>query len=232
VFHDYRTRGLSQFGIAFAAMAFTCGPHHLIHGIHALEGFDVSGLMTASMVVSIPPGVTAVGLRVESMLGGRGDRTISGTPAWLIATAIAAILAAGALGALAIERVVHGHHLVWMAFVPNVAVAVTYAWVGVLLFRTQLRRRAERGGWSLSGLALGAVFPTCALTHVVYALSARGDAHIAPVDQLAVPASVYFVWVVYQLHREALVDWNRRPIVGRTRRAERPSPWDLRRREA
>jgi hypothetical protein len=228
VVHDYHTRGISQFGIAFAAMAASCGPHHVIHGIHTIIGFDTNTLMAVSTVIGLPAGIVFVALRVEAMLGGRGDRFVRGTPAWLVGIAVAFLLGAGMLTSASISRITNGHHLTWSAFAPNMFVVITYSLVGVLLLRTQMRRRAELGGWSLSGLALSAIFPTCALMHLVYALSARGDVHIAPVDQLGIPASAYFLWVVYSLYREALVDWNRRPIVGPSRRADRPSPWDRR----
>ena len=32
----WRANGVSHFGMAWIAMAFTCGPHHLDHGLHAL----------------------------------------------------------------------------------------------------------------------------------------------------------------------------------------------------
>src|SRR3989337_1218681 len=36
---DWRTFGFSHFGAAWICMAFTCGPHHLDHGLHvALDG--------------------------------------------------------------------------------------------------------------------------------------------------------------------------------------------------
>ncbi|HEV8626678.1 MAG TPA: hypothetical protein VG034_19700, partial [Acidimicrobiia bacterium] len=31
---DWRTFGFSHFGAAWICMAFTCGPHHLDHGLH------------------------------------------------------------------------------------------------------------------------------------------------------------------------------------------------------
>ena len=41
--------GLSRFGLAFAAMAATCGPHHLLHGWAAVRsGHDTPEVMVAS----------------------------------------------------------------------------------------------------------------------------------------------------------------------------------------
>jgi len=81
-------------------------------------------------------------------------------------------------------------------------------------------------GWSLSGLSLGAIFPTCAAMHLMFALSTGHAANIDPCDWLGIPASVYFLWVVHGLHRQALVDWNRRPIVGVPGAVQRHAPWD------
>ena len=224
VLRDYRTRGVSKFGLAFAGMAASCGPHHIIHGVHAIDGYDTNALMFLSVIVGLPPAIFVV-LRIEAMLGGRGDRFIPGTPAWLMAAPLAFSTAAGLLVGAALFRIGQGHPVTWSAFLPNAFVVVTYSAVGVLLLRTQLRRRGGFGGWSLSGVALGGIFPTCALTHLVYALTARGDGHIAPADLFGVPASAYFLLVVHGLYREAIVDWNRRPIIGSARRAARPGPW-------
>ena len=228
VVRDYRTRGVSKFGLAFAAMAASCGPHHIIHGVHSIEGYDTNNLMFLSVLIGLPAGVTFILLRVETMTGRRGDRFVTGTPAWLVAAPLVFAGAAGLLVGGEIVEIGLGHPITWSAFLPNAFVVVTYSMVGMLLLRTQLRRRVDEGGWSLSGLSLGAIFPTCALMHLVYALGARGDAHIAPADLFGVPASAYFLWVVHGLYRQAIVDWNRRPIVGTPRRAARPAPWQAR----
>src|SRR5690349_124192 len=79
-----RERGLSHFGLAWIAMAFTCGPHHLVHGVHlALEGRQVGGVELAAIIIGYPAGVTWFLLRIEALAGRRGDRYISGTPWWL-----------------------------------------------------------------------------------------------------------------------------------------------------
>src|ERR1700728_4609588 len=70
----HRYRGWSRFGIGFALMAASCGPHHLVHGWHALQGASFSGPMLAATLIGLPAGLTFVGLRIETALGGRGDR--------------------------------------------------------------------------------------------------------------------------------------------------------------
>jgi len=96
----------------------------------------------------------------------------------------------------------------------NLGLVAVYMAIGWFLLRTQLRNRDPMGGWSLSGLCLSAVFPTCALMHGIYALySIRGvyayDVHGMIVDALSIPAGLYFLWVVRGLYRESIMDWNR-----------------------
>ncbi|MFN8049894.1 MAG: hypothetical protein U0Q22_00460 [Acidimicrobiales bacterium] len=253
-----RERGISRFGVGFSLMAASCGPHHLVHGWHMLSGMNSNGALAATTVIGLPAGLVFVGLRIEAMLGGRGDRFIGGTPWWITATPLGFLVVAGTLvdRALSVELASTAQHMASMpgmthtagmahlpgmaqagsswsfdptslVFLTNVFVAVTYSMVGWCLVRTQLRRRPAAGGWSLSGLALAGVFPTCALMHLVYALTAGSDSHMVVFDVLGVPASVYFIWVVYGLYRESIVDWNRRPIVGPSSRPSRPSPWKV-----
>jgi len=83
---DWRTLGFSHFGAAWILMAFTCGPHHLAHGVHVgLEGRDGGVLDLLSVVVGLPVGVLWLYLRIEAFAGGRGDRFVPGTPLWLSA---------------------------------------------------------------------------------------------------------------------------------------------------
>ncbi len=111
------------------------------------------------------------------------------------------------------------------AFAFNAVLFAAYLLIGVLVVRTQVARRPMLGGWSLSGLAIGSVFATCAVTHLTSGLALAADAHTLVVDALSVPVALYFLWVVRSLHRNALRDWNRRPLVGRSARRRRPSPW-------
>jgi PAS domain S-box-containing protein len=65
--------------------------------------------------------------------------------------------------------------------------------------------------------------PTCAAMHGVYALYALSgrygpDVHGLGIDSLAVPAGVYFLWVVYALYRGTFVDWNGSPLRARDTR--------------
>lgn len=135
--------------------------------LRSLDGSDVNWIVIAAVLAGLPAAVAFVGLRVEAMAGGRGDRHVHGTPGWVVAAAVGFCLAAGGLCTAALIRLADGHSLTLLAAVPNLFVTVTYATVGVLLLRTQYLRRPSLGGWSLSGLSLSAIFPSCALMHLV-----------------------------------------------------------------
>jgi len=44
-------------------------------------------------------------------------------------------------------------------------------------------------------------------------------------DLIGIPASIYFLRVVRQVHTDSVLDWNRRPLVGAAAAPARPSPW-------
>src|SRR5918996_6011706 len=69
---DWRSFGFSHFGAAWIAMAFTCGPHHLVHGLHlAFEGRSGGALDLLAVAVGLPMGGVWLSLRVEAFRGGR-----------------------------------------------------------------------------------------------------------------------------------------------------------------
>jgi hypothetical protein len=210
---DRHTHGFSHFGMAWILMAFTCGPHHLVHGVHVLfEGRPGGVLDLYSVVVGLPAGVAWLALRVEAFTGGRGDRFISGDPLWVRALPAGTALYAGSLGigmAAALGGSLHPTPLV----VPNLFLVVVYLAISWFVLRTQLRNHPQLGGWSLSGLSLAVIFATCALMHAVMAgYTAAGtyafDIHGLVVDWLSLPAALYFLSVVRSLYRDAIHDWN------------------------
>ncbi|HET7486784.1 MAG TPA: hypothetical protein VFJ85_02570 [Acidimicrobiales bacterium] len=211
---DWRAFGFTHFGVAWVFMAFTCGPHHLAHGIHvAAEGRVGGPLDLLAVVVGLPAGVIWLLLRIEAFAGGRGDRFIAGTPVWVGALPTLAGVYVTALAALVLAGPSIGHHLSVMA-VANLVLVAIYMAIGWFLLQTQLRNRGPMRGWSLSGLSLTVVFPTCALMHavwVVYEMSGayQADGHGAVIDVLSIPAGLYFLWVVRGLYRDSLRDWNR-----------------------
>jgi hypothetical protein len=219
-----RARGFSHFGLAFAAMAFTCGPHHLIHAWrHLVEHEPAHGPMLAAMVLGAVPAVVFLGLRIEAVLGGRGDRLIRNSRTfaalpWLMVAAAAAIGWEALRHAAAIDVDLR-------ALLPNAILFASYALVGYFTARAQVARRPLLDGWSLSGVAMSAVFATCALSHVVTGLLTASDPYAVVIDNLGVPASIYFLWAVYRLSHDSAGDWNRRPLVGHAAPLGRRSPW-------
>jgi len=211
--HGWRANGLSHFGLAWIAMAFTCGPHHLEHGIHLALGRTGGPLDLTAVLVGAPAGIGWFLLRVEAVAGGRGDRFVSGTPRWVAALpAVSVVYLVALIGAAAF--VLRNGGTFGPRVVPNVLLLGLYGLIGYYLLRTQLHNRARLDGWSMSGLALTFVFPTCGVMHAVFALYASSgryvvDGHGLVIDWLAVPAAVYFLWVVRGLYVGGRSDWNR-----------------------
>ena len=240
---QYRYRGLSRFGLGFTAMAASCGPHHLVHGWCVLQGGTVTQPMLVATLVGLPAGVTFCWLRVEAMLGQRGDRTITGALPAVAGLTAAYVVAVGALSFWALTVPSSPREAICTAagirYLPaeggtrfgslvlfaNLFVTVTYLMVGWYLAATQLQRWIATRRWSLSGLALTAVFPTCALMHLIHGLAFGAHSPTLAIDLLGVPASIWFLYVVRQLHRDSLVDWNRRPLAGVAAAPDRDSPW-------
>lgn len=213
MYRSRATMGSSHFGLAFIAIAFTCGPHHLGHGIHvALEGRTGGILDLLVVLVGLPAGAIWALLRLEAFTGGRGDRHIAGTPKWLMAIPFVAGVYLTAVIAAMLN--VPGVSLREAGTViPNLVLVVIFMAIGYFLIRTQLANRNALGGWSVSGLALSAVFPTCAVMHGVYAYYGLSglyhvDAHGLIAGWLAIPAGAYFLWVVRALYRGTYRDWN------------------------
>jgi hypothetical protein len=207
----WRTRGVSHFGLAWIAMAFTCGPHHLDHGLHAILDHNGGAVDVYAVLIGFPAGVSWFLLRVEALAGGRGDRFVSGTPTW-IAALPTVFIAYTATVAIAIAEVVRDHPHFGPLYVPNILLLGIYSLIGYYLLRTQLGNRSPLGGWSISGVALTLVFPTCGLMHAVhaaYAVSGKYNTewHGLVIDWLSVPAAVYFVWVVRGLSAGQRTDW-------------------------
>jgi hypothetical protein len=208
------TMGFSPFGFAVIVLAITCGPHHLEHGVHlAIAGRQPGPLELFTVILGLPAGAVWAYLRVEALRGARGDRFVSGTPAWMqkapqvgvayLGTVVVAAVLVASTGGTITPRVV-----------PNILLVGFYLTIGYYLLRTQLANRPLLGGWSVSGLALVGLFFTCAAMHlawVSYAMVGRYDVdgHGLIIDWLSVPAALYFLWVVRSLYLGSLRDWNR-----------------------
>ena len=212
---DIRRRGFSHFGVAWLTIMYTCGGHHLVHGIHlAAEGRSIGNLDVLAVAVGLPAGIIWSWLRVEAVRGGRGDRFIDGTPGWLRAVVAGYVIAA--LAATAIALPILGRGLVLdTRLLPNVLLFGLYLGIGAALWRGQRRNRQTHGGWSASGLSLMMIYPTCGVMHGVYVIysgagSFAPDFHGLWVDWLSVPAGLYFFWAVTALEVGTVRDWTDR----------------------
>ena len=210
----WRKLGFSHFGLAWIAMAFTCGPHHLEHGLHLFAGPRTGGgLELLAVLAGFPAGVIWFLLRLEaSVFGGRGDRVLAGSN-----RIVRAVPAVGGLYGLvfvaAALYVLRSPAQFPPMVASNLMLVVLYGMIGWYLFQTQLATHAASGHWSLSGVALTVVFPTCAAMHaawIVHQVAGRyeADVHTVLIDWLAVPAAAYFLWVVRGLHAGTVRDWN------------------------
>ncbi len=241
--HHYR--GWSRFGIGFALMAASCGPHHLMHGWQLLQGETVSWPTLAATIIGLPPGLVFVWLRFETMWNGQGDRGIAASPQRLILLGFVAALLAGGLAswnlvqqpaaelsflilcispASAASAPETGYAFASASFFANAFVTATYGMVGWYLADRQVRRYLSDGSWSLAGIALTGIFMTCALMHLIDARACSSWATLV-FDLIGIPASIYFLWIVRQVHSDAVTDWNRRPLIGAATAPARPSPW-------
>lgn len=215
MFRNRRSMGFSHFGLAWIAMTMTCGPHHFVHGIHmGFEGRQAGALDLVVVLIGLPAGLVWFSLRLEAFLGGRGDRFVSGTPLWVAALPMLAAVYATALVATFLDS--SASFTINAEVVANVVLVVLYSAVGFYGARTQVANHRSLGGWSASGLALSVAFPTCAAMHAVYAFHMAtgvygGDIHNHWVDLLAVPAAMYFLWVIRALNRGTYMDWNGAP---------------------
>jgi hypothetical protein len=202
--------------------------------------------MLIATLIGLPAGLTFILLRLETLWGGQGDRRMTTAPYQAALLVGAFSMVAGWLAAWAFAQPdanfpfqflctsagrVDGAAASWggidvasVTFIANMFVTVTYGMVGFYLADHQVRRRVVTGVWSLSGLALTGVFFTCAQMHFIDATTHGSDLMLF-FDLIGIPASVYFLWVVKQVHNDSLMDWNRRPLVGTAAAPERPSPW-------
>lgn len=242
---QYRYRGMSRFGLGFSLMAASCGPHHLVHGWCVLQGGTVSTPMLALTLTGLPAGIVFCWLRAEAMLSGRGDRTVAINGRVMAIVVVALLILVSVLAGWAMASPTAPNPVIcttqgilsWLTpsgagldapslvLYSNLWVTLAYAMVGWYLADTQIRRYVSTRSWSLSGLSLAAVFPTCAAMHLILALTSGPETNTLPFDLLGIPASVYFLWVVKQLHADSVIDWNRRPLAGLAGLPHRPSPW-------
>lgn len=209
---QWKEPGVWRFGAALAAIAFTCGPHHLAHGMHVGFEHEVAGrLDLVSVLVGIPPAAVFVWLRLEALTGRRGDRVIAGNPGWIQVMPIAAgaYFAVVVIMGIGMLRRAEGLSLEGLL---NLAAAVVFGWVTAVFLRTQRRNHAVTGEWSLSGLALVGLFGTCTVMHTAVAMQVTAqvrslDIHLVTIDGLGVLAAMWFLGIVRAMTRDAPQDW-------------------------
>jgi hypothetical protein len=211
-----------------------------------LQGESISLPMLATTLIGLPAGLTFVLLRFETICGGQGERLITVTPQRAALLVGAFSIAAGGLAAWSFAQPIAdvplltlctsaglvasdaagtaGIDVASITFLANIFVTVTYGMVGWFLADQQVRRYLTTGVWSLSGAALTGVFFTCAQMHLIDATTG-GNGLMLVFDLIGIPASIYFLWVVKQVHSDSVLDWNRRPLVGAAAAPARPSPW-------
>jgi hypothetical protein len=223
-------------------MAASCGPHHLAHGWHLLNGESAAWPMFSVTLIGLPAGVIFLWLRIEAMRGGRGERWLTASPDRAVLLVSIFGIVGGGLAACAYAQVgasllspslcasagsggsPAGIDFTSITFLANVFVTGTYGMVGWYLGDHQVRRYLTTGNWSLSGVALTGIFFTCAQMHLIDATTNSSDLMLF-FDLIGIPASVYFLHVVKQVHNDSVMDWNRRPLVGAAAAPARPSPW-------
>lgn len=200
---------LSLFGMALVAMAFTCGPHHFEHGLHMMEGnAGVGRLDLAGILIGFIPASIFVLLRFEALFGGKGDRRLYDTPTWLVM--VPWLVLAWAAGMAAAGAVIFPGiaPAAWWA-VPQGLLVILYSLIGWWLIDTQRARWLHTGTWSILGLSLGLIFPTCALSHAAYGYDLLTGAypgevwHTGIIDGAGVVAAAWFCYVVWNLRRKA-----------------------------
>jgi hypothetical protein len=238
---QYRYRGLSRFGLGFSLIGASCGGHHFAMAWQALQGPDASVPNLLVTLLGLPAALVFCGLRIEAMRGGRGERMLTGGAHALVVLGLAYFAVIGwAAGQTALNApALSGHagagcgpaltatgiDLTTAALLTNLCAAAAFVMVGGCLLDTQVHRYIAHQQWSLSGLSLAMVFPTCAAMHLIDALMAGPHSLSLPFDVFGVPAAAYFLWIVRQVHKDCVADWNRRPLAGTAGRPERASPW-------
>lgn len=209
----WASNGPSHFGLAWMFMTTTCGPHHLDHGLHLVRDGYGTALDLGVTALGFPAATVWFLLRVEALRGGEGDRWLRSGHGGVAALPVLSSMYVVVLGGLVATTLVTGR-LDWVPSTSaNVMILAFYGAIAWMLLRSQLVNHRLEHRWSLSGLSLTLVFATCAIMHGVHALNVNTgrypyQGHLVVTDLLAVPAAVYFLWVVWRLSSGQVDDWN------------------------
>lgn len=213
-------RGLTRFGVGFTAVMGTSGLVRL-----AAAQSAPSQPVLVAVAMGFGPASLFLWLRLERHLGGRGERFIAGTPPVVALVPLVVAFIAGANYAVAGFDWPIRRNVVPVRFVADVVLVATHLAIAWVYARTQTLRRTTVGGWSLTGLAVAVIFPTHATVHGVHGLIDADAEHLTLVTVLAVPAALWFLWSLLQVHRDAVADWHRHTRLGVRRRPSRRPPW-------
>ena len=210
----WRTLGLSRFGAALAAIAITCGLHHLVHSVHVgVDGHGATALDLVTVAVGIPFGAMFFYLRLEALMGGSGDRFRSGRCWCMLAAPTVSGMYLTGLVASAVPVAAAGTFSPHPGAAVHVALALIYVRIGSILVRTQVQSYRATSEWSMSGCSMAGIFLTCAVMHAATILAVLAGDHELDVHNLApnvlgVPAGLYFLSIVKKLQRAQARDWN------------------------
>ena len=209
----HRSKRIVAFGLGLFLMAMSCGPHHCHVFYHyVIEGGSHATLSDlVAILYAFPFGALGLYFVSESVFGfGPGDRYIDGRA---ILLKIQLLL----LGLLAFGVLVMPHWQVndWtppgaVGIYAQFVLVVLYLIVGWFLWTGQWLRIRMSQPWSLSGIALALVFPTCALTHMLWGIEnlasyTVADTHFSVIDTFGIAAALYFIWIAMQAHRTRII---------------------------
>lgn len=197
-----RRQGVTDWlGIGLIGMASTCGPHHLDIAYHLIKspGFQPPVWDLLTIAIAAPWGALWLWLRFQNeVLKGSGEVHVNA--AWpfymlpLLFVEMTAVFMAN-----------FGLNGNYAQGAVQLSLVIFYCVIGYHLWRVQVVRRLSGLPWSMSGLALAMIFPTCAASHAVFGLAITSgrwssDAHSFAIDTWGVFTAFFFLVVVRRLH--------------------------------
>lgn len=206
------------FSVVLGLVMFTTGIHHLDYAVHLNDSGRVSFGDFATIVLAVPAAAVWVFLRLERLRDnapGRGDRIIHDHRPWIGSTVTTFVMTAAFLAGFTTGRAREAAQYAdtsmlslepWWHYFPLMVTAAAFAYVAVRLWGQARTDYAARGYWSLSGLALAAVFATCANVHLVQAFNImRGFTptytHTHVIEWVTATTAIAWVMLVRQAAR-------------------------------
>lgn len=204
VWRGYKETGnVERLGFGLMAMGFTCGPHHIEHGIHILLDVTFSAIDLGFALVALPFPLAFMGLRIAAALGKSGDVEFRYTKAELA------------------NNVLLGFWLFWSFWTgaswmyllvqyglpaytagPQYVLAALFPVIGWLFFRANNLNTFRYRRSSLNSLLLAGLFITCGASHLITGtlLGAGVFAfqHLYLIDSFGVFAAILFLLLVYE----------------------------------